>query len=115
MVLPLMKEQDSHIQNMDNPSNIFSWIRRHPLSNFEHIISEKYPSRKISDKDPSPIFIDCNKTGPIRVSGGFVICDGCGGIIRENYLMKHRESGACDRRISKRNVDNSKYFREVNK
>lgn len=72
------------------------------LGNIGELIAKKYPSRELTASDPAPIMINCDTKGPLNVSGGFIMCDGCGHIIRANYLSNHKSSGACERIIEKK-------------
>lgn len=72
------------------------------LADIGQIISEKYESHSISENDPTPISINTINTGPITLSGGLIMCNVCGNIIRQNYLISHRSSGACLRNAEKR-------------
>ncbi len=72
-------------------------------SDFERILSARYPNRKISRSDPTPIPINDTQLGPLKISGGYVMCDFCGVITRSNYLNYHRSSGACRRKINGKN------------
>ena len=94
--------QDINGQDSNNHTHLSLWPSHHLMPNFQQVITEKYPSRQISNEDPMPIYIDCKQSGPLHVSGGLIMCDICGGIIRANYLLQHRESGACFRRANSR-------------
>jgi hypothetical protein len=72
------------------------------LGNIGELIAKKYRSRDLTPSDPAPITIDCDTKGPLNVAGGFIMCDGCGHIIRGNYLPSHKSSGACDRIAEKK-------------
>jgi hypothetical protein len=72
------------------------------LGNIGELIAKKYRSRDLTPSDPAPITIDCDTKGPLNVAGGFIMCDGCGHIIRGNYLPNHKSSGACDRIAEKK-------------
>jgi len=87
-------------EEKDNESSCFTYSLR--ISDFRRLIEERYPSRKISDKDPTPISIEYAHSGPLHISGGSIMCEICGGIIRENYLQQHRDSGACSRKAKSR-------------
>lgn len=72
------------------------------LGNIGELIAKKYRSRNLTPSDPAPITINCDTKGPLNVAGGFIMCDGCGHIIRANYLPSHKSSGACDRIAEKK-------------
>lgn len=67
------------------------------------MISKRYQNRNVIDTDPNPIEINCNINGPLPVSRKYILCDACGSVLRPNYLITHRESGACVRLINKYN------------
>lgn len=85
-----------------------TWLERHPLSKFEDLIKERFPGREILDTDPAPISINCDRSGPLELTGGSILCDVCGGIIRQNYLQQHKNSGACRRKLEKKKT--RKYY-----
>lgn len=72
------------------------------FDNLNEQISKKYKSRLVQSTDPVPIMIKCDITGPLTVTKGSIMCDFCGSIIRKNYLINHRNSGACARLQEKR-------------
>lgn len=84
------------------------------LANIGEIISQKYENHSISENDPTPISIDTINTGPINLSGGLIMCNICGNIIRQNYLISHRSSGACLRNAEKRKAYSEKSINKDN-
>ena len=78
-----------------------SWISGSSVD-IEGILAMKYLNRKVSTNDPTPIPIDCVFSGPLKVAGGNVMCEICGGITRASYLDQHRRSGACSRKANSR-------------
>lgn len=81
-------------------------VNHSPLSDLGKIIAKKYRSRSLQPTDPTPILINCDTSGPLNVTKGFIMCDTCGSIIRRNYLTSHRNSGACARLAEKREQQN---------
>jgi hypothetical protein len=75
------------------------------FSELNSIIASKYGYRSLEPTDPTPIMINCDLSGPLNVSKGFIMCDCCGSVIRKNYLNNHRESGACTRLVQKRELN----------
>lgn len=71
------------------------------FTNIDQLVTNKYPNRNVASTDPIPIIINCNMNGPLNVAGGFIMCDKCGSIIRQSYLITHRSSGACGRNAEK--------------
>lgn len=73
-----------------------------PFANLSERIAKKYKSRSLQSTDPTPIMINCDTNGPLTVTKESIMCDFCGSIIRRNYLINHRNSGACARQAEKR-------------
>ena len=69
---------------------------------FDDLITARYPARVVQSNDTNPIVVNCDNIGPLTVRKGYLLCDCCGSIIRQNYLNNHRSSGACTRLASKR-------------
>lgn len=72
------------------------------LYDLNEIICKKYKNRLIEPTDLTPIEINCDLSGPLFVNGGSIMCDKCGSVIRQGYLTNHRNSGACNRLVEKR-------------
>lgn len=74
----------------------------------EEAIAKKYPPRPIRDTDVRPQMMNPFLEGPLFVGNGFIICEHCMSIIRANYAVQHKNSGACTRNIqrSQKNTSN---------
>jgi phage terminase large subunit GpA-like protein len=73
----------------------------------EELIAKKYPPRPIRDTDIQPQLIDPFLSGPFFVGKHFIICEHCSSIIRANYAIQHKNSGACDRNLQRSQKDAS--------
>lgn len=72
-----------------------------PYPDLDKMIYDKCGRRRLQIGDPEPINIKCEVNGPLDVAKGYIMCNNCGSVIRNNYLNNHRSSGACSRSVEK--------------